>query len=122
MRVCKIFQWDAAHKLILPYESPCATLHGHTYKVEIEVEGDIDSHGMVMDFHELKDTVNLVSFDHKYLNELRGLHLYNKNPTAENLVQFLKAQLDGVWDNPAVKIRRIRIWETPTSWAEEIFL
>jgi 6-pyruvoyltetrahydropterin/6-carboxytetrahydropterin synthase len=119
MKVCKIFQWDAAHKLILPYTSPCAELHGHTYKVEIEVEGDIDSHGMVIDFHELKDTVNLVSFDHKYLNELRGLRSYNKNPTAENLVGYLKIQLDSVWDNPAIQITRIRIWETPTSWAEE---
>lgn len=120
MKVTKIFQWDAAHKLTLPYDSPCCNLHGHTYKVEVEVESeDLDSHGLVMDFSELKTVVQEVAFDHKYINDWMGSPSNFRNPTAENLVLFLKEKLDEIWQKGWPQISRIRIWETPTSWAEQ---
>jgi 6-pyruvoyltetrahydropterin/6-carboxytetrahydropterin synthase len=119
MRVCKIFEWDAAHKLVLPYRSPCNELHGHTYKVEIELEGPINDIGMVIDFKELKEMINnkKVSFDHSYLNNVLP------QPTAENTVQYLKKMLDLYYGTEftkkGIKLKRIRVWEAPTSYAEE---
>ena len=119
MRVTKIFQWDAAHKLCLDYESPCNKLHGHTYKVELELEGDIMPNGMVMDFAQLKKAIEPASFDHQHINDIEWFK--RKNPTAENLVLFIKETLERNWLPGWPSIHRIRVWETPTSYAEEIF-
>lgn len=132
MRICKIFTWDAAHKLVLPYESKCKNMHGHTYKVEIEIQGDPDEHGIVMDFSELKRRVEAVSFDHQVLQDIACPNCTNliaegwlpskdTNPTAEHLVYILKLKLAEQWRPGDPLIRRIRIWETPTSWAEEVW-
>ena len=130
MKVCKRFQWDSAHKLLLPYESKCQNLHGHTYFIEIEVEGKLNKEGMVMDFAQLKEAVNEVSFDHKALNDIICPKCGEKvfegcmgdiNPTAENMVKFLKKKLDEIWNSSWPRISRIRIWETPNSWAEEVW-
>jgi len=116
MRVCKIFEWEAAHKLELPYESKCKNVHGHSYRVEVEVEGEINEEGMVIDFSYLKKAVESASFDHTYLNDLT-----NKNPTAENLILYLKSIFDCVWEFKEIKLRRIRVYETSTSFAEEVW-
>jgi len=71
--------YDAAHRLN-NYEGKCSQLHGHTYKVEVWVRGDIsqlDKAGILWDFGKLKTIIN--SFDHKNLNDL-----YEQNSTAEN--------------------------------------
>ena len=63
MRIGKIFTFDAAHHLP-KHIGQCKNLHGHTYKLEVEIIGDITlkEHstidGMVMDFGELKRIVN----------------------------------------------------------------
>ncbi len=42
---------DCAH--FLPGHPKCGQLHGHTYKVEVTIEGE-QTGGMVIDFNELK--------------------------------------------------------------------
>ena len=124
MKVCKIFEWDAAHQLKLPYDSPCLNKHGHRYKVELEIEGQVDNNGLVVDFKMLKENINDdVSFDHKDINMLYGFDDMNINPTAENIVRWLKPHIDHCLTSRFIgkklKVSRIRIWETPTSYAEE---
>jgi len=115
MRICKIFDWCASHQLNLPYESACRNMHGHNYKVEITVEGPPNEVGMVCDFKELKK-IGQYSFDHKHLNDI----IKSKNPTAENIVLFLKSLIDEIDVLPnEVKVYKIRVWETPTSYAEQ---
>ena len=120
MKVCKIFEWNAAHKLLLDYDSNCNKLHGHLYKVEFEFEGPINKNGMVIDFSELKKYINeSCSFDHTYLND------FLEQPTAENLVDYLYKKMckelliiNHKLDRP-IHLGRIRVWETPTSYAEK---
>jgi len=119
MRVVKIFQWDAAHQLCLPYKSPCNNIHGHTYKVEIELEGELNKEGMVIDFKQLKSWVEGSSFDHKMLNDIPDFK--ELNPTAEYLVRYLHKELMARHEGDSPYIRRIRVWETPTSYAEEVW-
>jgi len=114
MRVAKIFEWHASHQLNLPYHSKCNNLHGHTYKILVEVEGPINKHGMVFDFTHLKLIINEISFDHKHLNKLLD------TPTAENLVLYLYNRLRDRIPRD-IKIRKIRVYETPTSYAEEVW-
>jgi len=117
MRICKTFVWEAAHNLKLPYESKCKNIHGHSYKVSVMVEGPLNKDGMVIDFTILKKWVEGVSFDHKFLNDLMS-----DNPTAENLVLFIKEFMENTRPKEIpnhIKIKKIRVYETATSFAEE---
>lgn len=110
MKVCKIFTFDAAH--FLPnHPGKCRNLHGHTYKLEVELEGPINPEtGMVMDFGDLKQEVGgvLDKLDHHYLNDIW------ENPTAEQMSIGIKNELLEM----GLPVNRIRLWETATSYAE----
>jgi 6-pyruvoyltetrahydropterin/6-carboxytetrahydropterin synthase len=72
--------------------------HGHTYELEVTVEGEIDPEtGYVMDFAKLKRTVEervLARLDRRHLN-FDVDFLVGRNPTAENIVVGIWGQLEG---------------------------
>jgi len=113
MEITKIFEFDAAHRLP-DYNGKCANLHGHRWKLEVTIEGEVDKKtGMIMDFGELKTIVNetiLNHLDHNYLNDLEGL----KNPTAENIIREIWNGLSYHIKKP-LKIAELKLWETPTN-------
>ncbi len=59
MKIVKIIQWDMGHR-VLNHRSVCKGIHGHRYKAEICLEGEliVDSglseEGMVIDFSDIK--------------------------------------------------------------------
>jgi 6-pyruvoyltetrahydropterin/6-carboxytetrahydropterin synthase len=110
--VTKLFEFEAAHHLP-NYDGACANLHGHTYKLEVEVIGHVAlESGMVEDFSLLKKAVKelvIDKYDHCNLND--WFHM----PTAENMVieifNILRKSYNGM-------VTRVRLWETSTSYAE----
>ena len=63
------FTFDSAHYTGGSSEK-CMSLHGHTFRLDVEIEGDIDPEtGMVIDFGMVKDTVKkiLADYDHKII-------------------------------------------------------
>ncbi len=52
-------KFSAAHFLIFP-DGTAERLHGHNYKVYVEVESCLDDHGLVLNFHEIKPLVREV--------------------------------------------------------------
>jgi len=94
MQIFKVFQFEAAHLLPnLPDGHKCKRLHGHSFRVEIHVDGPIDRMtGWVMDYAEIKQRCRPVldELDHRYLNEIEGL----ENPTSENLAQWIWHRLE----------------------------
>lgn len=111
MKIIKTFLFDAAHNLP-GYKGKCKELHGHTYKLEVGVEGKINKKtGMVFDFAELSKIVKeevVEVYDHKYLND------FFSNPTAEIMVEVIFKSLKKLI--PGICL--VRLWETPTSYAE----
>ena len=85
--------FEAAHRL--PHVAPdhkCARVHGHSYRVRVDLEGPVgDESGWVMDFADLKAVVEPVrlELDHRYLNDVDGLD----NPTAERIAEWLWRRL-----------------------------
>ena len=83
------FTFEAAHRLPqVPEGHKCARLHGHSYRVEVHVEGPVgDSTGWVQDFGDIKSAFKPleVALDHRYLNEVEGL----ENPTSEVLARWI---------------------------------
>lgn len=118
INVVKFFEFEAAH--FLPnYDGCCKNIHGHTYKLQIGITGDINHvTGMVQDFSTLKQTVKkaiIDHLDHKMLNEITLNNFPHKNPTAENMVVWMKGILENTL---ACDIYLIRLYETSTSYAE----
>ena len=67
--------FDASHYNV-GVSSECMNLHGHTYRVDVEVEGEIDPEsGMVIDFDILKKVVKEVisEYDHKIVMPAKDL-------------------------------------------------
>ena len=88
------FNFEAAHFLPrVPRDHKCRRLHGHSFAVDVEVEGNVDeSLGWVIDYGEIKKHVAPVRdrLDHYLLNEIDGL----ENPTSENLALWIWRQLE----------------------------
>ncbi len=93
MDIYKEFTIEAAHLLpYVPEGHKCKRLHGHSFRIEIHVGGDIDPElGWVMDFAQLKNSFKPVfeQLDHHYLNDIEGL----ENPTSENLARWIWLKL-----------------------------
>ncbi len=85
----KTFRFDAAHALPnVPPGHKCSVLHGHGYRLDIHVTGEVDPEfGWVMDFGKIKATVApLVDrLDHSRIDEILGL----ENSTSELLAAWL---------------------------------
>ncbi len=120
LTITKLFEFEAAH--FLPnHKGKCKEVHGHSYKLEVEVaagNGDycyLDDNDMIMDFGDLKAIVNEYieeKLDHKFLNDS-----ILKTPTAENMTMIIAAFLNENLPAP-FKVMRVRLWETSTSYAE----
>lgn len=131
IQVVKEFSFDAAH--YLPnHAGKCKQTHGHTYKLQVGVSGPIDADsGMVIDFGDLKKAVNntvVDKLDHKYLNLIidgesggEAVPDFPRIPSAENMVIWivkkLKEEICKQTEGMA-RLTFIRLYETPTSYAE----
>lgn len=110
----KTIDFEAAHWLpTFPEGHKCRRLHGHSFKVDIVIEGEVDpSKGFLQDFGEIKQVTEPVrrQLDHYCLNDIEGL----ENPTAEMLAKWVYDRLKP--DLPLLAAVRVR--ETCTSSAE----
>ncbi len=146
LRLTKQFSFEMAHALPA-YEGKCHNIHGHSYKLFVTVEGaplqqqGAPTDGMVLDFHQLKEIVNLhivEQFDHALVLPRKGqeqddntdsptqlggyaakLILVDFQPTSENLLLHFARLLNG--QLPAgTRLHSLKLYETETSCAELI--
>lgn len=115
--VGRTFTFDAAHHLP-DHPGECKRPHGHTYRVDVEVQGFVhEETGMVVDFGTLKSLVTKVlwAFDHYDLNDV-----VEGPTTAERLVvllwRLLQTTLEGPY--PLAVLSRVRLYEGEGKWAE----
>jgi 6-pyruvoyltetrahydropterin/6-carboxytetrahydropterin synthase len=131
VEVTRRVHWNSAHRLFRPDWSDernsevfgdCSNphWHGHNYEMDVTVEGEIDPDtGYVLDLKVLKDLVQdrvLADLDHRNLNT-QVAWLEGINPTTENLVVAIWGRL--VDQLPAsVRLKRLKLWETPRNSVE----
>jgi len=128
MIIWKEFTFDAAHQLKNTNDcdyGKCSNVHGHTYKLQVGVEGFIDSNThMIMNFVDLKKIVNeeiIDKLDHTFLNEsMLDFNLDSNHTTCERMIMVFKIILEKTILKlyPNVHKIRIKLWETPTSYCE----
>jgi 6-pyruvoyltetrahydropterin/6-carboxytetrahydropterin synthase len=115
VKVTKVFTFDSAHNLT-EYNGKCENLHGHTYKLEVTVEGIVNEEGILIDFADLKSIVEnevVKKLDHAYLNDVLGF-----NTTCENIIVWMWERLETSLRTERYRLYKIKLWETPTSFAE----
>jgi 6-pyruvoyltetrahydropterin/6-carboxytetrahydropterin synthase len=141
MTVAKRFRWEAAHRLPW-HEGDCRFVHGHSYRMMVEVEGEPseDTPGgtsMLIDFKHVKRMVKplVEDMDHAtmvadYDTELKealskiGSKMYelDVDSTAENLAEHFADHIgesgSEVLMEHGVETIRVRLWETETCYAE----
>ena len=118
--VTKRFSFEACHHLPY-YKGACHNIHGHSYKLDVTVGGEViedknnEKCGMIIDFKDLKEIVNRVvnHLDHSDLNE------YFENPTAETMVNDIGIIISHNLPNN-IYLVSVKLWETDTSYAEYI--
>jgi len=109
----KQFRFEAAH--VLPHhDGKCSRLHGHSYRLDITLEGPLAAEGpgrgMVVDFDVLSRVVKagiIGELDHRSLNELIA------NPTSENVVIWIWRRLAPEFP----QLVELVLWETATACA-----
>lgn len=145
-RVAKQFTFDAGHRLT-SHPELCRHPHGHTYRVEVVLEAPVlDANAMVCDYKALSLLVRQVlkQLDHAMILHRQDplcqvlqeagerVVVLEEEPTAEVLARHLfaeiRATLAGAAAEPEriapyrwrqeVRLVAVRLWETPTTWAE----
>jgi 6-pyruvoyltetrahydropterin/6-carboxytetrahydropterin synthase len=98
--------FDAAHSLpSLPEGHKCRGVHGHSYRVVVEVSGELNEHGFVVDYGEIKEVLGeaIARVDHTNLNDM-----FDRPSTeilAEYFWQMVSAEIGGV--------SAVTVYETP---------
>jgi 6-pyruvoyltetrahydropterin/6-carboxytetrahydropterin synthase len=145
MDITTRLEFDAGHR-IPNHKSNCKNLHGHRYAIEVTVTGPIhedsksSDFGMVIDFSDVKHIIKdliVERWDHAFIvyqNDKEIVNFLNTLPnhktiifpvvpTAENMAseayQILSLEFNKRFDHQ-LKIKQIRIYETPNSWADAI--
>lgn len=145
-RICKTIEIENGH-MLTHHPDKCRFPHGHSRKVEIVIEADgLDAFGMVCDFKAVKDAVGdyIETFDHALcVNTLdpmfdtlkaaygeRIIPFAETEPTTEVLAKTffdeIARELAGYAKipgsrypiRPSVRLVKVRVWETSSSWAE----
>ena len=125
MDIFRIFHLQCARRLpALPDTHPCSRLHGHSFRIELTVSGEVDpALGWVLDFADIEAAWRPVYtlLDHRYLNELEPFT--EINPTAENIAAYFYRELVQTLNNERVRVSSVTLWETDRAcvrYAEEV--
>ena len=145
-RICKTIELESGH-LLSKHPGSCAFPHGHTRSVELVfAAATLDANDMVLDFKAIKEMLGsfLEQFDHSlcmntedpHYDEFRRIYgeriipFERQDPTSEAIAHtvFRFAQValanaaQGIGTSypvrDCVKLERVRVWETSSSWAE----
>jgi len=132
-RIAKEFRWEMGHRLPF-HEGLCRNIHGHSYSMRVEIEGETDDHGMVMDYYDIKTIVQPIvdMLDHAFLcdeNDEIMKEFFRTNPmktvfvpfytTAENIALYMLEKVCmALADKKNIGKVMIRVYETEKTYAE----
>ena len=109
----KILADFASAHTLRNYPGACARMHGHNWKVEVEVvAAQLDDVGMGVDFKVIKQATRDIAarLDHRYLNDLEPFSRIN--PTAENIAAYFHRELFAQLNSPGIRVHAVTLWET----------
>ena len=133
MKIAKEFRWEMGHRLP-DHFGQCKNIHGHSYKMLAEFEGNLDEQGMVIDYYDVEKIINpiIAKLDHAFMVNkddkivLGFLEKMNSKKvvvdfqsTAENICSYLLNEIRQASLPNNVKKIKVRVYETTDVYAEE---
>lgn len=133
MKIAKEFRWEMGHRLPEHF-GLCKNIHGHSYKMIVEFEGELDKNQMVIDYYDVEKIINPVieKLDHAFMvnvNDKIVLEFLEKmnskkilvdfNSTAENICTYLLSEIKKTNLPSNISSVKVRVYETQFDYAEE---
>ena len=132
MKVAKEFRWEMGHRLPEHF-GLCKNIHGHSYKMIVEFEGELNEQGMVIDYYDVEKIINplIEKLDHAFMvcrDDKVVLEFLNKTnskkvvidfeSTAENICNYLLGEIRKTKMTGNIKKIVVRVSETKNDYAE----
>jgi 6-pyruvoyltetrahydropterin/6-carboxytetrahydropterin synthase len=133
MRIAKEFHWEMGHRLPEHF-GKCKNIHGHSYRMIVELEGSINDNGMILDYFDLKRIVNPIieQLDHafmvyekdkeivKFLESMNSKKvIVGFQSTVENICKYILSEIKKKEMPSNIKKLKVRIFESIDDYAEE---
>lgn len=133
MKIAKEFRWEMGHRLPEHFDK-CRNIHGHSYKMLIELEGEVKSNGMVMDYYDLKKIVRplIENLDHaflvykedkeiiEFLEKMKSKKvIIDFQSTVENICKYFLREISKIGFPDNITRVKVRVYETQDDFAEE---
>ena len=133
MKIAKEFRWEMGHRLPEHF-GLCKNIHGHSYKMIVEFEGELDKNQMVIDYYDIEKIINPVieKLDHAFMVNIDDkividfLEKMNSkkvvvgfNSTAENICNYLLSEIKKCSLPSNISFVKVRVYETQFDYAEE---
>jgi 6-pyruvoyltetrahydropterin/6-carboxytetrahydropterin synthase len=133
VKIAKEFQWEMGHRLSF-HKGKCRNLHGHSYKLWIELNGKEDANGLLMDYYDLANLIYPIieKIDHSFMVSSKDISLIdalNKldskmvivefESTAENICKYIIEEIKKSTLTANIKSIKARIYETDDDYAED---
>lgn len=133
MKIAKEFRWEMGHRLPEHF-GLCKNIHGHSYKMIIQFEGELNKDQMVIDYYDVEKIINPIiqELDHAFMVNkddrvvLEFLEKMNSkkvivdfDATAENICNFMLNRISGEKLPENIKSVKVRIYETQFDYAED---
>jgi 6-pyruvoyltetrahydropterin/6-carboxytetrahydropterin synthase len=115
-----VTNFAAAHQLKMVTDK-CENLHGHNWKIEVNVSGEnVNEAGVLIDFGEIKQHVAevMTTLDHKFLNELD--YFQDGNPSSEKIAVYIAETIQMKIAATGVRVSRVTAWESDDACASYI--
>lgn len=110
-------RFEAAHYL-RNYRGITEPLHGHSYRVEAELEragGSLDEDELAVDFVDARKQLEMIAstLDYGCINEIAPFDMIN--PTAENVARWFQEQLQRAMEHADARVTEVRLFEGPVN-------
>ena len=133
MKIAKEFHWEMGHRLPEHF-GLCKNIHGHSYKMIVEFEGELDEQGMVIDFYNVEKKIAPIidKLDHSFMvkdDDVIALDFLEKikkkkivvsfESTVENICKYISDQIIKSNLPKNIQYITVRVYETAEDYAEE---
>lgn len=133
MRIAKEFRWEMGHRLTF-HKGLCKNLHGHSYKCMVELTGDPDMNGIVLDYYDLKlhfgpvieeldHSIMVYDKDRELIDALTKLNSkfvsVGFESTAENICLYFLDKIKNLELPEYIYAVKVKVFETENTYAEE---
>ena len=133
MKIAKEFRWEMGHRLP-DHFGQCKNIHGHSYKMLVEFDGEMNKDEMIIDYYDVEKIINplIEKLDHSFMvnkNDKVVLEFLEKmnskkvivdfNSTAENICSYLLSEIKKCSLPSNISSIRVRVYETQFDYAEE---